>query len=111
MRKNSPTGGALGSVSNLEIGLLVAAVTALDPGMGVEAFNEQLDLVSKHYDNFKRGLMGMPSQVDYNSEEYADFMRSDENPNNNLSVLDGEFVLRDTDGAWYKSGVKVKEKK
>lgn len=111
MRKNSPTGGALGSVSNLEIGLLVAAVTALDPGMGVEAFNEQLDLVSQHYDNFKRGLMGMPSKVDYNSAEYANFMVSDENPNNNLSVLNGEFVLRDADGAWYKSGVKVKEKK
>jgi len=111
MRKNSPTGGALGSVSNLEIGLLVAAVTSLDPGMGVETFNEQLDLVSRHYDNFKRGLMGMPSKVDYNSEEYAGFMVSEENPNNNLSVLNGEFVLRDADGAWYKSGVKVKEKK
>jgi hypothetical protein len=112
MRKNSPTGGALGSVSNLEIGLLISAVTALDPGMGVEAFNEQLDLVKKHYDNFKRSLMGVSSNVDYNSKEYASYLKTEDKPNNPLSVIDGEFVLRDPETkSWFFTGVKVKETK
>ena len=112
MRKNSPTGGALGSVSNLEIGLLISAVTALDPGMGVKAFNEQLDLVREHYDNFKRGLMGVSSNVDYNSKEYASYLKTEDKPNNPLSVINGEFVLRDPETqGWFFTGVKVKETK
>jgi hypothetical protein len=112
MRKNSPTGGALGSVSNLEIGLLISAVTALDPGMGVEAFNEQLNLVREHYDNFKRSLMGVSSNVDYNSKEYASYLKTEDKPNNPLSVINGEFVLRDPETqGWFFTGVKVKETK
>ena len=112
MRKNSPTGGALGSVSNLEIKLLVAAVTALDPQLGVKAFNEQIDLVREHYDNFKRGLMGVSSNVDYNSKDYDSYLKTEDKPNNPLSVINGEFVLRDPDSkSWFLTGVKVKETK
>lgn len=112
MRKNSPTGGALGSVSNLEIKLLVAAVTALDPQLGVKAFNEQIDLVREHYDNFKRGLMGVSSNVDYNSKDYDSYLKTEDKPNNPLSVINGEFALRDPDSkSWFLTGVKVKETK
>ena len=112
MRKNSPTGGALGSVSNLEIGLLISAVTALDPQLGVKAFNEQIDLVREHYDNFKRSLMGVSSNVDYNSKEYASYLKTEDKPNNPLSVINGEFVLRDPETqGWFFTGVKVKETK
>ena len=112
MRKNSPTGGALGSVSNLEIGLLISAVTALDPQLGVKAFNEQIDLVREHYDNFKRSLMGVSSNVDYNSKKYASYLKTEDKPNNPLSVINGEFVLRDPETqGWFFTGVKVKETK
>lgn len=91
---------------------MVAAVTALDPQLGVKAFNEQIDLVREHYDNFKRGLMGVSSNVDYNSKDYASYLKTKDKPNNPLSVINGEFALRDPDSkSWFLTGVKVKETK
>jgi len=59
MRLNSPTGGALGQVSNLENRLLQSVIDNLDPSAGDEAFNKQLDQVEYHYNNFKRSLLGL----------------------------------------------------
>ena len=63
MKNNSSTGASgLGQVSNLELDLLKAAVGALDPMLGVEAFNDQVVLIAKHYNRFKQALL---EQADY----------------------------------------------
>jgi hypothetical protein len=43
MRRESPTGGALGAVTDKETAMLSAAAGALDPGAGAERFREALD--------------------------------------------------------------------
>ena len=58
MRNESPTGGALGQVSNMELGLLKDSVSALDPAAGVEAFNEQIKIVEQHYNRYRASLIG-----------------------------------------------------
>ena len=70
MRDASPTGGALGQVSNLELNLLVSALTALDGVASAEDFNKQLDKVKKHYSNFKKALLGQTPDIDFNSSVY-----------------------------------------
>jgi len=66
MRKNSPTGGALGNVTEKELDLLKSAVSGLDPALGDEAFNKQVKLIQTHYDRFKKALIG---QADYRVDE------------------------------------------
>jgi hypothetical protein len=66
MRKNSPTGGALGNVTEKELDLLKSAVSGLDPALGEEAFNKQVKLIQTHYDRFKKALIG---QADYRVDE------------------------------------------
>lgn len=56
MREESKTGGALGNVSNVELGLLAANLAALDPASG--DFAQQLQKVEIHYTNFKNALLG-----------------------------------------------------
>jgi hypothetical protein len=56
MRDESKTGGALGNVSNVELGLLGANLAALDPASG--DFAQQLQKVEIHYTNFKNALLG-----------------------------------------------------
>lgn len=43
MRRESPTGGALGSVTEKETAMLASAAGALDPAAGPERFKQQLD--------------------------------------------------------------------
>ena len=82
MRNNSPTGGALGQVSNLELELLKSAVSALDGALGVEAFNKQVQLIQEHYNRFKRSLLG---QADYR-------------------IVDNQVFIRDPNGDIYSAG-------
>ena len=56
MRQESKTGGALGSVSNIEINLLQSAIAALDPS--APNFGDQLKVVRQHYQNFKDAVLG-----------------------------------------------------
>ena len=112
MRKRSPTGGALGQVSNIELKLLENAVTALNPNTGVENFNKQLERVRQHYDNFKRSMLGVPPSIDYGSKEYETYMKTADNPQGTLSVSQGMYVMADPEtGEWYNTGVAVKPKK
>lgn len=53
MRENSPTGGALGQVSNIELSLLESAVAALDQAQTAEQLKEQLEEVRRHYENWR----------------------------------------------------------
>lgn len=49
MRNNSPTGGALGNVSNIELSLLSASISALEQSQSKEQFFENLEQVEYHY--------------------------------------------------------------
>lgn len=56
MRDASKTGGALGQVSNIELKLLEANLTSLDPKDA--NFKQQLETVIKHYEAFSAALRG-----------------------------------------------------
>lgn len=51
MRRESPTGGALGQVSNLEIGLLQSAIANLEGSQSKQQFIDNLKIVKTHYAN------------------------------------------------------------
>ena len=70
MRDESKTGGALGQVSNIELQLLQNSLTALDPIIGEEAFKNQLEKVEKHYNNFRKALLGQPIDIDWTQPAY-----------------------------------------
>lgn len=53
MRDSSPTGGALGSITDRELDLLQATLTNLDPNMGDEELIAGLEKVKKHYDTWR----------------------------------------------------------
>lgn len=52
MRAASPTGGALGQVSERELGFLQAAVTSLSQGQDKATLKKHLEAVQKHYNNW-----------------------------------------------------------
>lgn len=67
MRDRSKTGGALGQVSNIELGLLQSSVAALDPGS--KNFAEQLATIRRQYENFRESLLGRdPADPKYQRE-------------------------------------------
>lgn len=61
MRDASPTGGALGQVSERELTLLTAALTTLDPNMGEDLMLEALDKIETHYNNWRSTITGESS--------------------------------------------------
>jgi len=64
MRDQSKTGGALGQVSNIELGLLQSSVAALNPASS--NFEEQLRTVKRSYQDFKDALLGkLPKSDNY----------------------------------------------
>jgi len=75
MRDASPTGGALGQVSEREINFLQSTIAALDPNMGDKELAEGLKKVRKHYMNWKKTLIGeMPDDsIKYESEDLREF--------------------------------------
>ena len=88
MRDNSKTGGALGQVSNIELQLLQNSLTALDPIVGKEAFEKQLQKVEKHYNNFRKALLGQPVDIDWSQPAYK----------GKTTVVDGvRYMLDPTD--------------
>lgn len=56
MRDASKTGGALGQVSNIELGLLESTVASLDQEMEPQDLIERLNLAKKHYARFTDAL-------------------------------------------------------
>lgn len=64
MRDSSPTGGALGQVSERELNFLQSTLTALDPNMGDEQLLENLEKVKKHYNAWRDTMVGkMPEEA------------------------------------------------
>ena len=102
MRRNSANGSSgLGQVTNVEIGLLSAAVVALDPSLGEERFNEQLKRVERHYKNFRSSLLGVPVSPNYNDSSYDDVkLLSKEEMQKTGETNSGRF-LRKLDGKWF----------
>ena len=68
MRNKSPTGGALGQVSNIELNMLQSAVESLV--MAAETSPAELRAaltnVKESYTNYKAALLGKTAQVDWN---------------------------------------------
>jgi len=60
MREASKTGGALGQVSERELGLLESALGGLDQGQSVEAFNDNLDKIQNSILRWNAAMMGVP---------------------------------------------------
>ena len=60
MKKASPTGGALGQVSERELDLLQATWTSLDPNLGAKEFKRRMDSFNTQLDSVIRGIeLGM----------------------------------------------------
>lgn len=58
MRAASPTGGALGNVSNRELASLESAVASLDQGLSPKALRENLKQIETSYKNWQESAMG-----------------------------------------------------
>lgn len=68
MRDESPTGGALGQVSNIELDLLRQSVAALDPGMSDVDFQNNMDTIIERYKGMYERLGGDPSALSESDE-------------------------------------------
>lgn len=58
MRRNSPTGGALGAISDRELTLLTSALSSLDTAQSKEQLKRHLGEVKTHYENWKQAVQG-----------------------------------------------------
>jgi hypothetical protein len=58
MRAASPTGGALGNVSNRELASLEGALASLDQGLSPKALRENLKQIETSYKNWQESAMG-----------------------------------------------------
>jgi len=58
MRESSPTGGAVGNVSDKDLSLLSSVVGALDVSQGEKQLDRSLDDINKRYLDIQRRLMG-----------------------------------------------------
>lgn len=67
MRASSPTGGALGAISDKENTLLQSTVASLDTGLPDDVLLQNLEQVGKHYNNIKMLQQGkMPPEYSGN---------------------------------------------
>lgn len=79
MRDSSPTGGALGQVSERELNFLQSTLTALDPNMGDEQLLENLEKVKKHYNAWRDTMIGkMPEEVEQETQKDISQMSDEE---------------------------------
>lgn len=58
MRQDSPTGGAVGNVSDADMRLLRSTIASLDPGQGTAKFQKDLATVLRSYQKVVYGLPG-----------------------------------------------------
>jgi hypothetical protein len=90
MREESKTGGALGQVSNIELGLLESAVAALDPATP-ETFYENLKVVEEKYTNFRNALLGKPPVGEqWRQMDGVIYYKQDKNDDTSWVVVTGE---------------------
>lgn len=84
MREASKTGGALGNVSEGELGLLENNIAALDPAQSMPAFQAQLDKIITYADDLK-ARMGQAYQDTY-GEAYKPPERSPDTGSGNTRL-------------------------
>jgi hypothetical protein len=82
MRDSSPTGGALGQVSELELKLLESAMATIDQGLDLEAFRTRLNDVLTTYSQLRDKAL----------QDYAYAMATTTNPGV-LAEYDNEMKL------------------
>ena len=63
MREASPTGGALGQVSERELDLLMATLSSLDQAQTQEQFIQSLDQIEKRYVDIVRKFNAYPEEA------------------------------------------------
>lgn len=63
MREESPTGGALGAVSEIELQLLRDSIASLDAGQSDEAFQANMDRIIDRYASMYERLGGNPADI------------------------------------------------
>tara|TARA_R110000772_G_scaffold127060_1_gene234180 strand:+ start:301 stop:1677 length:1377 start_codon:yes stop_codon:yes gene_type:complete len=94
MRDESKTGGALGNVSNIELGLLQATIASLKVEQDPELLLMNLQKVRQHYENLMKAEMGLSVEVDLTNPAYA----------GQVQQLDGVIYVKDPDSptGWSK---------
>lgn len=70
MRDASPTGGALGQVSEMELVLLRSAVTSLDIGLTKDVLIQNLNEVKMHYGKFLEAITKATQETSTSSEQF-----------------------------------------
>lgn len=93
MRDQSPTGGALGQVSERELNFLQSTLTAIDPSMGDEELIEGLEKVKKHYNNWRGTLTGEmpPEEAEETTEVYAEGDILEDAQGNKVQLINNEW--------------------
>ena len=80
MRDNSKTGGALGQVSNIELELLKAAISSINPDMSLKQLRISMTAVRRHYKNLEFIATNNPKDGTGEPmlplEDYGDFFSS-----------------------------------
>lgn len=70
MRANSPTGAALGNVTERELALLQSVVASLDPGVELPVFLERLDRIERHFIGANLASQGIDPRSDEGRQAY-----------------------------------------
>lgn len=96
MRANSPTGGALGNVSNIELGLLTSAWGSLDPDQPPEVLRENMLNIQTRLQNMNDIMQGkMPQGYDDSGNPVS--------AGQETKVVNGKTYIKQ-DGQWYEAG-------
>lgn len=56
MRENSPTGGALGNVSNIELALLGSTIASMNQNMSPKEFRESLEIIDGAFNRWQQAV-------------------------------------------------------
>ena len=71
MREMSPTGGALGQVSEIELKLLYSAITALDANMSEAEVRKGITEIQGHYENMIYMIENQSAPPGYDMEQFG----------------------------------------
>ena len=102
MRDESPTGGALGNVSNIELQLLGSTLASIETTQSPEQLRQAIVDVQDHYVNFLKAEMGVMPEIDFDNPAYKGSFRDMGNGTFGVKVDpsdDTSWVIMSTSGA------------